>query len=249
MKFLSLLDMQRLWLRAFRRADVPLAYTEGFSPGPRFSFAAAMPVGVTGEAELMDVYLTRRMAPFFFSRAVNRSLPQGVAVTHAEEVDAGLPSLQALMRSAEYRVTVETAQSRDQVEDAVRRLLAQSSLPWEQKREGSVRRYDMRPLIEDIRVEEVANARAVLFMRLRMDMSGAGRAEQVTAALGFAELPLAVHRLRLLLAKPVELLAARHAAPMPSAPRADGGTDAPRHDDVGADPRVRPDVRGVSDAT
>lgn len=249
MKFLSLLDMQRLWLRAFRRADVPLAYTEGFSPRPRFSFAAALPVGVTGEAELMDVYLTRRMAPFFFMRAVNRSLPRGVAVTHAEEADVSLPALQALTRSAEYRVTVETDASRDTVEGTARRFLAQPSVPWEQKREGSVRRYDMRPLVEDIRVEDVANGRAVLFMRLRMDMSGAGRAEQVTAALGFAEPPLAVHRVRLVLAKPVDVLAARQtAASTSSSTRADGGPDGPRDDDVGADLRVRPDVRGVTDA-
>ncbi|MEK7874024.1 MAG: TIGR03936 family radical SAM-associated protein [Chloroflexota bacterium] len=246
LKFLSLLDMQRLWVRAFRRADVPLAYTEGFSPRPRFSIAAALPVGVTGEAELMDVYLTRRIAPFFFARAVNRTLPQGVEVIHGEEVEVNLPSLQALTRSAEYRVIVETSAAREEVEDVVRRLLARSSLPWEQKREGSVRHYDLRPLVEDVRVEDVAGGRAVLFMRLKMDMSGAGRAEQVTAALGFAEPPLAVHRVRLILAKPVELLAARHAAPMPSSPRADGPDD-PQDDVVGADPCVRPDIRGVSD--
>lgn len=216
LKFLSHLDLHRLWLRALRRAGVSLAYSEGFSPHPRFSMAAALPVGVTGEAELMDVYLTRRVAPFFFIRAVNPVLPPGCAIVHAEEVAPALPALQTLMRAAEYRVMVETDRPREEVQEAVRRLLAQSSLPWEHKREEEVRRYDLRALVEDVRVEEVKDGRAVLAMRLKADMSGAGRAEQVTAALGFSSPPVKVHRTRLVLAPPVEVMAGQRAAPAPA---------------------------------
>ncbi|MBI4307495.1 MAG: DUF2344 domain-containing protein [Chloroflexi bacterium] len=228
LKFLSHLDLHRLWFRAFRRAGVPLAYSEGFSAHPRFSIAAALPVSVTGEAELMDVYLTRRLAPFFFMRAVNRVLPPGSEIVHAEEVDLGLPALQALMRAAEYRVTVETDRSKDEIEEAARRLLAQASLPWEHKREDQVRRYDLRALIEDIRVEDVGAGRAVLVMRLKADMSGAGRAEQVTAALGFSAPPLNVHRTRLVLAPPIEVMARQRAAPAsaPSGGRTPGPDEA-----------------------
>lgn len=219
LKFLSHLDLHRLWFRAFRRAGVPLAYTEGFSPHPRLSMAAALPVGVTGEAELMDVYLARRMAPFFFVRAVNRVLPPGSEIVRAEEVDPGLPALQTLMRAAEYRVTVQTDRPGEQVEEAVRRLLAQASLPWEHRREDQVRRYDLRALIEDLRVEQVREGRAVLAMRLKADLSGAGRAEQVTAALGFPAPPSKIHRVRLVLAPPVEVMAGQQAAPVPSRER------------------------------
>ncbi len=55
LKFLSHLDLMRLWERAFRRAGISLASSEGFTPHPRISLAAPLSVGTTGQAELMDV--------------------------------------------------------------------------------------------------------------------------------------------------------------------------------------------------
>jgi radical SAM-linked protein len=56
LKFISHLDLTRLWHRALRRAGVALAYSEGFNPHPRLSLAAPLQLGATSEAELMDVY-------------------------------------------------------------------------------------------------------------------------------------------------------------------------------------------------
>ena len=57
-KFLSHLDLMRLWERAFRRADLSLVYSDGFSPHARISLASPLSVGVTSQAELMDVFLS-----------------------------------------------------------------------------------------------------------------------------------------------------------------------------------------------
>jgi radical SAM-linked protein len=70
-KFISNLDLMRLWQRALRRAGMPLAYSEGFNPHPRISLAAPLPLGVTGEAELMDIVLSRPVSPHFFTDGVN----------------------------------------------------------------------------------------------------------------------------------------------------------------------------------
>ena len=70
-KFISHLDVMRFWERAFRRARIPLAYSEGFSPHPRISLAAPLPVGVTSEAELMDVMVSRWISPQWFTDTVN----------------------------------------------------------------------------------------------------------------------------------------------------------------------------------
>ena len=61
MKYITHLDMMRFWERALRRADVPLAYSEGFSPHAQISLAAPLAVGTTSEAELMDVFLAEPM--------------------------------------------------------------------------------------------------------------------------------------------------------------------------------------------
>ncbi|RME43282.1 MAG: DUF2344 domain-containing protein, partial [Caldilineae bacterium] len=57
-KYVAHLDMVKTWTRAFRRAGLPLAYSEGFNPQARIQVAASLPVGTMGAAELMDIYLT-----------------------------------------------------------------------------------------------------------------------------------------------------------------------------------------------
>jgi radical SAM-linked protein len=56
-KYISHLDFLRLVQRAIRRADIPVAYSQGFNPHPRLSFASALAVGVTSEGEYLDIYL------------------------------------------------------------------------------------------------------------------------------------------------------------------------------------------------
>ena len=85
--FVSHLDMQRLFQRAFRRADLPLAYSNGFNPHPLLSFATALSVGYTSDCEYFDVMLSEYVSPAEFKRRVNAVLPQGVHIVDA--VDAG----------------------------------------------------------------------------------------------------------------------------------------------------------------
>ena len=198
-KYITHLDLMRFWERALRRAGVGLAYSEGFSPHPRLSLAAPLPVGVTSEAELMDVYLSTPVSPKEFLRRVSTELPAGFAVLEGEEVGLGLPSLQSEVRWAEYEVEGRLDGTQRELEEAVQRFLAAESIPWEHVREEKVRRYDIRALVREMRVEEGPAARYRLSMRLRCDNSATGRPEQVAAALGLSE-PDRIHRARLRLA-------------------------------------------------
>lgn len=197
-KYITHLDLMRFWERALRRAGIPLAYSQGFSPSPRLALAAPLPVGVTSSGELMDVYLARRVTPQHFIKAVSRQVPPGIAVLEVREVGLGLPSLQSQVRWAEYQVEVLTDRSAEDVERAVEGLLAARSIPWQHQREREVRRYDLRPLVQDVSVETLTDGRCTLSMRLRTDSQASGRAEQVAAALGF-QAPTRIHRRRLIL--------------------------------------------------
>ena len=64
--FVSHLDMQRLFQRAFRRADLQLAYSNGFNPHPLLSFATALSVGYTSDCEYFDVMLSEYVSPAEF---------------------------------------------------------------------------------------------------------------------------------------------------------------------------------------
>ncbi|MFC1943925.1 TIGR03936 family radical SAM-associated protein [Chloroflexota bacterium] len=200
LKYISHLDLMRLWERALRRADIPLAYSQGFSPHPKISIAAPLALGVTSEHELMDISLKRRMPPYFFIKTVSPKLPQGIDIGGVEEVSPWLPSLQSQVRYAEYRVEIEARASQAETEGTLRSFLSREHFPWQHTRVKEVRSYDLRALVDDLWVHDWQQPSTVLGMRLRTDSGGTGRPEQVTLALGFDEPPASIHRTRLILA-------------------------------------------------
>ena len=202
LKYLPHLDLMRAWERALRRAEVPVAYSEGFSPRPRLALAAPLPVGVTSEGELLDLFLSERTAPAAVAQAVSTQLPVGLRLLGVDEVALALPSLQSALRAAEYVVEVVDPRPLDALRAAIADLLAQDRLEWEHRREQEVRRYDLRALILSLGIDGKSGDRVALRMRLRADEQGSGRPEQVTAALGIAEPPLRVQRVRLEVAEP-----------------------------------------------
>lgn len=197
-KYITHLDLMRFWELALRRAGVPLAYSQGSQRTPRLSLAAPLPLGVTSSGELLDVFLSERLSPRQFAAAVSGQTVAGIEVLAVWEVGLGLPSLQSQVRWAEYEVeVVREGRSPSEVQAAIDRLLAAGSLPWQHRREDRVRRYDLRPLVLGLWLEGMEGDLCRLAMRLKTDQQSAGRCEQVTAALGFGEPPLRIHRRRL----------------------------------------------------
>ena len=199
LKFISHLDIVRLWQRAFNRAGIEIAYSTGFTPHPRISLAAPLPLGVTSEAELMDIFCLRGVAPHFFVSAVNQQLPPGMTVDKVYPIAFDLPSLQTSISLAEYRVAVATQSGPQDIEKALKTLMALEHLPWQHQRDTGPRQYDLRILIDDLRVIEWQPPVGLLGMRLRCDSSGSGRPEQVAAALGFTSRPQTIHRTQLIM--------------------------------------------------
>ena len=198
-KFISHLDIMRLWQRALNRAEISLAYSEGFNPRPRMSLAVPLAVGVTSETELMDIILTKPISPHFFTAAVSQQLPPGIAILQVYPIALTMPSLQSQVRYAEYKVELETEKESKEVASALTSLLALKHLPWQHQRDTGPRNYDLRTLIDDLWLIDWHNGHCTIGMRLRCDNSGSGRPEQVTAALGFTLYPQSVHRTKLIL--------------------------------------------------
>lgn len=199
LKFISHLDLMRLWQRALNRAGVPLAYSEGFNPHPRISLAAPLALGVTSEAELMDIVLAKWVSPHSFTEAVSRQLPPGIKIQQVYNIPLTMPSLQSLVRYAEYTVEIETEKYQKDIESALTSLLAIEHLPWQHQRDTGLRRYDLRTLIDDLWLVAGSSGYCAIGMRLRCDSSGSGRPEQVAAALGFENYPRLIHRTKLIL--------------------------------------------------
>ena len=79
-KYISHLDLNRVFMKMFTRADLPLAYTEGFNPRPRVVFSATISLGVESLAELVDVRLTDNMPPEKIKAALTREAPEGIVI-------------------------------------------------------------------------------------------------------------------------------------------------------------------------
>ena len=201
-KYISHLDLMRTWERALKRAALPLAYSQGFTPRPRFALAAPLAVGFTSECELLEL-TCREQVPFDrIRRDLPPQLPRGLRLLDVQELASDLPALPSRVRAAEYRIDVADDRSDAQWRAAVDALLARPTISWEHQRGDELRRYDLRPLILAIHPLTAAGGRAQLRLRLRHDASGAGRPEQVAKALGVPGEPLFIHRTQLELEQP-----------------------------------------------
>lgn len=188
-------DLGRIWREAFEVAGVEVSRGQG-RRGQRLVFAAGLPQNVSSEGELLDVVLARPVRPDELVERVRAQLPPEVELREAWEVGFGLPSLPSAVRWADYEVDVPSA---DGIENAIASLLAREALPWRDTRGEKVREYDLRPLVQELRVECARGDVTRLAMRLRCDATGVGRPDQVALALGLAQ-PLRTHRRRLVLA-------------------------------------------------
>jgi len=179
--------------RAFREGGLPLSMTNATRPRARLKFAANLPVGVELRGEVLEVYLDE-LTPIGKIQSASELLPDGVEIVDAREVWHGFPSAASQLRAAEYEVEVrprgDATLHSDDLRGAVVRLLAAEQLPGKRRRGESERRVDsgardLRPYIEDVEVLDVDEKARVARLRmvLRLDPSGAGRPEDVVAAL------------------------------------------------------------------
>jgi len=196
-KFISHLDLTRVWQRVFRRAGVEMAYSDGFTPHPRLSLAAPLALGVTSSCELMDVYTVKAIAGHSLACMVSDQLPTGLEIDQVCSVPLESPTLQSQLRFAEYMVQVVAAEA-DVIKQSIDSLMSKDSLPWGHRRDVGMKSYDLRPLINSLCLETAKDMAVMLRMKLRCDSNGAGRPEQVILALGLGT-PLSIQRTRLFL--------------------------------------------------
>ena len=186
LKYLSHLDLARAWERAFRRAGLPVAHSQGYNPRPRMQLAAALPVGVTGRAEYLDLWLTEPVKPESLAERLQPCLPPGLEVLHVEETELRGAALQSQTQAAEYRAQVWSEEPTEAVSGRIRALLDAPSILRQRHHKGKMQTYDLRPLIQAVRVEPGPEGQHVLTMRLQLSPQGAGRPDEVLQALGLA---------------------------------------------------------------
>jgi radical SAM-linked protein len=174
MRYTSHLDLHRAWERTFRRARLPLAYSQGFNPQPKINLAAALPLGFTSQAEVGDFWLEENRILEEIKLALLGVLPPGLEIVSLSQAEQKEASLQSRVSAAEYEITLL-----DPVEDLdgkIQSILNAESLP----RERRGKPYDLRVLVEKLEMVRVGeNERPRLSVRLTSRPGATGRPEEL----------------------------------------------------------------------
>jgi radical SAM-linked protein len=190
LRYIGHLDLHKLWERAARRAELPLAYSQGFHPQPKLNIAAALPLGFSSRCEVMDMRLEHEIPLDGLREKLQQTLPLGIQVLHVESADERGPALQAQVASAEYQVTLRGPADASELKRQIDSVMETESII----RERRGKTYDLRPLIEELEILESDGPPPAqegvpvvrILMRLAAREGATGRPEEVLDTLGIA---------------------------------------------------------------
>lgn len=189
-RYIGHLDLARTLERAFNRARLPIAYTQGFNKRPRMQLATALPLGFTSDCEMVDIWLQEMVEPATAQAHLIARMAPGVIIQEVTDVPVSEPPLQTRTCDATYLVTL--LQPVDEVD--LRRRVADSLTAPKLMRVRRDKTYDLRPLIYDLGVVREEGGPLQLLMRLALQPAQTGRPDEVALALQLDPQAIRVHR-------------------------------------------------------
>jgi radical SAM-linked protein len=173
-RFLSHLDVARLFARAVRRAGLPVRFSEGFSPRPLISFPLALGIGIESLDEIVEIELSESREPGRIQQELNAQLPEGIRILRVEPFAR---KERLAVESVEYEVVEPPAPA--DLADKVERTLAQKEVWVHRERGEDSKPVDIRPFLGEIRAEA-----GHVVLVLKVTDRGSARPHEVLQALG-----------------------------------------------------------------
>ena len=153
-KYIGHLDVLALFDRATRRAGIPMAFSEGFNPRPKLSFAHPLAVGIESNCEYMEMELTREVNLSVVKEKLNAILPEGVEIIEVVKSPSN-KAIMALVTSAEYIINIE---SKINNKEKIEKILNQEEILIEKmgKNKGKkvIKTMDIKPLIQEYEISD-----------------------------------------------------------------------------------------------
>jgi radical SAM-linked protein len=147
LRFISAIDLGRVWERALRKADLPIAYSEGFSPHPKVSFTDALPLGCASAGEYAELTFAGPIALDAAVVSLNAAFPDGIDVTTAVEVVDGAPRFAKLLAASVWDVEYPPG---TELGTPVAQAVAAAALVVGRERKGETVDVDIRPAVHDL---------------------------------------------------------------------------------------------------
>ncbi len=177
LKYISHLDMVRLFHRALRRSGLPLAYSRGFNPHPRFNLALPLPLAATAAEEFGEVYFEEKVEPEQLVTMLGSQLPEGLELNKAVVADLKAPALPSLVGAALYRASLVPgpgcALEFESIRAALKKLLEKDKImapPAEKKKKKTY--TNIRPYIIELSLSNTESRFPVVEMLLQAGSSG-----------------------------------------------------------------------------
>ena len=150
-KYISHLDMMKVFERAIRRAKLPIAYSQGFNPHPAMVFGLPLSVGVTSESEYADFEITCEMDPQEFSQKLNQNLPEGIRISASNKKQTKA-NIMASIVSADYEILVATAEKQEHgyIKSVLDSIMSKSEVLIEKESKKGRKEVDIRPMIFEL---------------------------------------------------------------------------------------------------
>lgn len=180
LQYTGTLDIQKLWERTFRRAKLPIAYSQGFHPQPKIQLACPLPLGMTSSAEFVDFWLEKAYELDELQEKIEAVKHAGVDILDIQLVDEREPALQSRLESTLYQIRFGNKIDRFCIEQKINEMLSRPELVID--RRG--RNINIRPLIEDCRLVTLPDGGALLHIQLSARPGATGRPEEVLKVLG-----------------------------------------------------------------
>jgi radical SAM-linked protein len=191
LRFTSHRDFSRAFERAVFRARLPMAYSSGFNPHPRISYAGAAPTGSASEAEYLEIALAEVLDPAAVHAALDEAMPDGLDLV--EVVEAPAVGLTDLLQVSRWRIALPVAP--EVAERAVAAFLAADEVVVQRMTKKGLRDFDSRaavlslevaPEAEGVEGVELGQAEQSVLDLLLRHVEPAVRPDDVLTALGSA---------------------------------------------------------------
>jgi len=180
LRYTSNLDMQKIWERTFRRAALPLTYSQGFHPQPKIHQACPLPTGFLSQHELLDFWL---QMPFPIEEIMGKLtsiIQPGLDILSLSEVDQDADLLQNSVSAVIYQVDLLSTHNPSHLSEKIDQLLKCDHI-FRTRRGKS---YDLRPLVEALDLAVIDPDTIRLTMQLSARQGATGRPEEVLDQLG-----------------------------------------------------------------
>lgn len=197
-KYISHLDWVRALEYAFRRAQLPIAYSEGFNPRPKMSFSGAIGVGVESEDERVMLELTEPMDPNVILDRLNARMTPDLRAVSVEAIPEGVKSPLSETNAAEYLLTLECpGECEDHsINTAIQAVLASPEVRVIRVREKGTQEVDIRPYLLSAAISCLEDRNVVIDVNLMSTNSGGARPQDFAQALERHIPGLALRRIR-----------------------------------------------------